>query len=157
MSSLAWQTAMKITLLVYTEAEGGKEHDHSADQIAEALASLGHDPSIYCVHGDVNKLIAGLRRRSPDLIFNLMEQFGDRLLGLVEVTGLIDLLDIPYTGSGAGELYLQEDKVLAKKLLAYDHVKSPDYAVFSPAAELETGGNLRMPLFVKPLRQDASC
>jgi D-alanine-D-alanine ligase len=28
--------------------------------------------------------------------------------------------------------------------------------VFSPAEELETGGNLRMPLFVKPLRMDSS-
>jgi D-alanine-D-alanine ligase len=147
---------MKITLLIYVEEAGAKDYDESADQIAEALAAAGHVPSIFPVHGDINKLISGLRRRAPDLIFNLLEQFGDRLLGLVEVTGLIDLLDIPYTGSGAGELYLQEDKALSKKLLAYDQVKSPDYAVFSPASELETGGNLRMPLFVKPLRQDAS-
>jgi D-alanine-D-alanine ligase len=147
---------MKITLLAHVEEEGGKEYDQAVDQIAEALTSLGHTPSIFCIHGDINKLISGLRRRSPDVIFNLMERFGDRMLGLVEVTALIDLLDIPYTGSGAGELYLQEDKALAKKLLAYDQVKSPDYAMFSPSAELETGGNLRMPLFVKPLRQDAS-
>jgi D-alanine-D-alanine ligase len=147
---------MKITLLVYVEEEGGREYDKSIDQIAEALAARGHEPSIFCVHGDINKLLAGLRRRQPDVIFNLMEQFGDRHLGLVEVTGLIDLLDIPYTGSGAGELYLQEDKALTKKLLAYEQVKTADFAVFSPQAELETGGNLRMPLFVKPLRMDSS-
>ncbi len=146
---------MKITLLVYGEEEGGKEYDASIDQIADALTQKDHSPSILCVHADINKLLAGLKRRDPELIFNLMEQFGGSL-GLVEVTGLIDLLGIPYTGSGAGELYLQEDKALAKKLLAYEKVRSPDFAVFSPAAELETGGNLRMPLFVKPLRQDAS-
>jgi D-alanine-D-alanine ligase len=147
---------MRITLLVYVEEEGSKDCDASVDQIADALSQRGHSPSVLCVHGDINRLVGGLKRRRPELIFNLMEQFGDRWLGLVEVTGLIDLLDMPYTGSGAGELYLQEDKALTKKLLAYEKVRSPDFAVFSPAADLETGGNLRMPLFVKPLRQDAS-
>ena len=33
-----------------------------------------------------------------------------------------------YTGGGPGELYLQEDKALAKKLLAYERVLYPDYA-----------------------------
>lgn len=147
---------MNVTLLVYVEQEDGSEYDKSIDQIAAALKQLGHAPSIYCVHGDLEQLITDLRREPPDLIFNLLEQFGDRLLGLVEITGVIDLLDIPYTGSGAGELYLQEDKSIAKKLLAYEEVKSPDYAMISPAADLETGGNLRMPLFVKPLRTDSS-
>ena len=63
---------------------------------------------------------------------------------------------MPYTGGGPGELYLQEDKALAKKLLAYEKVLYPDYATFAPGALFETGGNLRMPLFVKPLRMDAS-
>jgi D-alanine-D-alanine ligase len=147
---------MRITLLVYVEREGDKEHDKSIDQIAAALATAGHQASIMHVHDDVPKFVAGLRRRKPDLIFNLMEQFGAGMLGLVEATALLDLLEIPYTGSGAGELFLQEDKALTKKLLAYEKVNCPDYAVFSPHAELETGGNLRMPLFVKPLRMDAS-
>ena len=148
--------AMKITLLVYVEHEGETEYDKSIDQIAAALTHLGHSPSIQCVHGDLEGVIATLRRDRPDLIFNLLEQFGGRMLGLVEITGVVDLLDIAYTGSGPGELYLQEDKTIAKKLLAYDEVKSPDYAMISPAADLETGGNLRMPLFVKPLRTDSS-
>lgn len=147
---------MNITLLTYVENEGAKAYDPSIDQIAEALLAAGHKPSVFCVHGDISKMITGLRRRKPDLIFNLMEQFGDGNLGLVEATALIELLAIPYTGSGAGELYLQEDKALTKKLLAYENLNCPDFAVFSPDAELETGGNLRMPLFVKPLRMDAS-
>ena len=69
---------------------------------------------------------------------------------------LIELLEIPYTGGGPGEIYLQEDKALTKKLLAYEQVHFPDFAVFGLDADLETGGNLRMPLFVKPLRMDAS-
>ena len=57
---------------------------------------------------------------------------------------------------GPGDLYLQEDKALTKKLLAFDGIGYPNFAVFTRDADLETGGNLRMPLFVKPLRMDAS-
>ena len=41
------------------------------------------------------------------------------------VTGILDLLQLPYTGGGPGELYLQEDKALAKKLLAYERSSIP--------------------------------
>ncbi len=95
-------------------------------------------------------------RRKPDLVFNLMETFGDGQLGAVGVAGFLDLLGLPYTGGGPGEFYIQEDKALAKKLLAFDHIRYPEFAVFSRDADLETGGHLRMPLFVKPLRMDAS-
>jgi D-alanine-D-alanine ligase len=77
-------------------------------------------------------------------------------LGAADVAGFLDLLDVPYTGGGPGEIYIQEDKALTKKLLAFDRIPYPEYAVFSQDADLETGGHLRMPLFVKPLRMDAS-
>src|SRR5947209_3944899 len=115
-----------------------------------------HTVSVLAVHGDVKRLMAGLARRKPDLVFNLMETFGQSELGGVGVAGLLDLLGVRYTGVGPGEMYLQEDKALTKKLLAFDKIPYPDFAVFSKNADLETGGNLRMPLFVKPLRMDAS-
>jgi D-alanine-D-alanine ligase len=102
------------------------------------------------------KLITGIGRRKPDLVFNLMEMFGRDIFGEVGVTGLLELLNLPYTGVGPGECYLQQDKVLTKKLLAYEGILYPDFAVFSQDAGLETSGKLRMPLFVKPLRADAS-
>jgi D-alanine-D-alanine ligase len=42
------------------------------------------------------------------------------------------------------------------KLLAFEGVRSPDFAVFARDADLETVGHLHLPLFVKPLRMDAS-
>src|SRR4051794_32321319 len=147
---------MNVTVLTYLEKEDAREHDVVVDQVVKALRRGGHKPSVLGVHGDLRKLIAGLRRRKPGLVFNLMESFGDTQLGAVGVVGLLELLGIPYTGGGPGELYLQEDKALAKKLLAYDKIPCPDFAVFSQDADFETGGNLRLPLFVKPLRMDAS-
>jgi D-alanine-D-alanine ligase len=53
-------------------------------------------------------------------------------------------------------LYIRQDKGLAKKLLKFDNILFPDFAIFPKDADFETGGNLRPPLFVKPLRTDAS-
>jgi D-alanine-D-alanine ligase len=147
---------MNVTILTHLESENDRRHDVVVDQVAAALRKVGHKSSVLGVHGDLKKLIAGLRRRKPDLVFNLMETFGDSQLGAVGVVGLLDLLGARYTGGGPGEFYLQEDKALTKKLLAFDGIAYPDFAVFSRDADLETGGNLRMPLFVKPLRMDAS-
>jgi D-alanine-D-alanine ligase len=149
---------VKITILTYldSEDENSKEYDPVVPQVARTLRRLGHRVSVLGVHGDVKRLIAGLSRRRPELVFNLMEMFGDNVFGDIPVTGLLELLGVRYTGSGPGELYLSQDKGLTKKLLAFENILYPRYAVFSREAAFETGGNLRMLLFVKPLRSDAS-
>lgn len=154
----SWGTSetLRITILAYLEEEDAKAPDIVVDQVASALRKAEHEVSVLGVHGDVRKLITGLYRRKPDLVFNLLETFGGNLRGDVAVAGLLDLVGLRFTGGGSGELYLRQDKGLAKKILAFDGILFPKFAVFSRDASLETGGNLRMPLFVKPLRADAS-
>jgi D-alanine-D-alanine ligase len=149
---------MNITVLTYldSEDENSKDYEDVVPQVAKALRKLGHRVSILGAHADVKRLIAGLSRRNPDLVFNLMEMFGDNVFGDIPVAGLLDLLGLKYTGSGPGELYLSQDKGLTKKLLAFEDILYPRFAVFSRQQAFETGGNLRMPLFVKPLRSDSS-
>ena len=148
---------MRITVLTYVEeGERSRSFDAVVPQVARALRALGHKVSILGVHADVNRLIRGLRRRRPELVFNLLEMFGDDLHADIDVAGLLELLDLAYTGCGPGEYYLSQDKALSKRLLAYEQLLYPRFAVFSDETGLETGGNLRMPLFVKPLRSDSS-
>lgn len=147
---------MNVTVLTYLEREGAKSHDPVVDQVAAALTERGHTPTILGVHADIQKLVDGLTQPRPDIVFNLMEMFSQDPFGDVDVAGLLDLLDLPHTGGGAGEIFLRQDKSLAKKLLAFDGILFPRFAVFPRNAGFETGGNLRMPLFIKPLRLDAS-
>jgi D-alanine-D-alanine ligase len=147
---------MRVTILTYIEREDDPKVDPVVRHVAAALKANGHETSIVSVYGDVDKLLAGLRDTRPDLVFNLMEMWGDNILGDVGVTGLMDLLGLAYTGCGPGEGYLQQDKGLAKKLLAFDQIRYPDFAIFAADSTLETAGNLHLPLFVKPLRADAS-
>jgi D-alanine-D-alanine ligase len=147
---------MDITILAYLEP-GEEKPDVVMEQVAAALESGGHKTSILTLRHDVTEIVDGLKKRKPNLVFNLVESFGHDILGgQMGVAGLLDLLELPYTGGGPGEIFLQEDKALSKKLLAFETIPYPDFATFSPHADFETGGNLRMPLFVKPLRMDAS-
>ena len=147
---------MRVTIITWLESEQATEHDVVVDQVAAALEHGGHVVSIIGVHGDVQRLYDGLRITDPELVFNLMEMFDDNLLGDVSVAGLLELCGVPYTGCGPGELTLCQDKALTKKILAYEGIAYPRFAVFPQRGGFETGGNLRMPLFVKPLRADAS-
>jgi D-alanine-D-alanine ligase len=144
---------MDITVLTYLDPDDGR--DEVVDQVVAAL-SPRHAVRVVEVRDDLQTLVADLLAEPPELVFNLCEMFGDDVRGDAAVAAVLELLRLPFTGSGAAELYLQQDKGLSKKLLAFDEVLYPNFAIFSPDADLETGGNLRMPLFVKPLRTDAS-
>ncbi|HVJ86505.1 MAG TPA: ATP-grasp domain-containing protein [Caulifigura sp.] len=147
---------MNIAILAYLEP-GEKTPDVVMNQVAEALTAAGHSTSILTSRDDVAQLVQVVRDAKPDLVFNLLESFNNDMIGgSMGVAGVLDLLQVPYTGGGPGEIYLQEDKSLAKKLLDFEDVKYPDFASFTPNADFETGGNLRMPLFVKPQRMEAS-
>ena len=147
---------MDITILAYLEP-GDTAPDGVVEQAAVALTECGHVTSVLTIRRDIEELVRGLKARKPQLVFNLVESFGDDILGgVMGVAGVLDLLQVPYTGGGPGEIFLQEDKALAKKLLAFEGIRYPDFATFPANADFETGGNLRMPLFVKPLRMDAS-
>ncbi|MES1244651.1 MAG: ATP-grasp domain-containing protein [Acidobacteriota bacterium] len=147
---------MNITVLAGLENDDAGSYDPVVDQVAAALRENGHQVSIFAVHDDVAALVEGLQSRRPDLVFNLLETFGDDTSADVSVAGLLQLLGLRFTGGGPGELYLRQDKALAKKALAFESIPYPHYAVFTQDSDLETFGQLRMPLFVKPLRADAS-
>lgn len=147
---------MNITILTGLESADPKSYDIVVDQVAAALRKSKHRASIFGVHDDLKKLVTGFSRRKPDLVFNLLESFGEDTGGDVAVAGVLDLLRLRYTGGGPGELYLRQDKGLAKKVFAFENILYPHFAVFSQDADFEMAGNLRMPLFVKPLTADAS-
>jgi len=89
---------LRITVLTYAESESDRvaeKHDIVIDQVVRALEANGHRVSVLHVYGDVTQMISGLK---PDLVFNLMEMFGDDLRGDIGVVGQLELLHLRYTG-----------------------------------------------------------
>jgi len=146
---------VRVTVLTWLESEQATAYDVVVDQVAAALERGGHVVSIVGVHGDLQRLVDGIAVTAPALVFNLMEMWSDALVGDVAVAGLLELVGVPFTGSGPGGLVLCQNKGLAKKLFCFDGIASPRFAVFEPGAHVAANG-LTMPLIVKPLRGDAS-
>ncbi|RXZ76719.1 D-alanine--D-alanine ligase [Paenibacillaceae bacterium] len=68
------------------------------------------------------------------------------------VQGTLETLGIPYTGSGVLSSSLCMNKNIAKKLLRYEGVPTPDWLCWSTMSEYsaEAAGKLGYPLVVKP-------
>src|SRR5579871_1628389 len=103
---------------------------------------------------DPNKLVAGLRRERPDVVFNLFEGLADHSETEAHAAGILDWLGLPYTGSPYLTLCLARNKHLTKHLLHGAGLPTPAFQVVEelPVAECRLG----WPVIVKPATQDAS-
>ncbi len=124
--------------------------------VLHSLCRLGHAVETVAVFDDVVPIVEKVKSFSPDVVFNLTESFHDSRVHEPSIPALLNLLKVPYTGSGPDGLMLSKDKVLAKKVLAYHGVRVP-LSILSarrnPRRKLE---GLRFPAFVKPLGQESS-
>jgi D-alanine-D-alanine ligase len=90
----------------------------------------------------------------PDLVFNLCEGFGEQSSGEYCVAGLLELLGIPYTGSGPFALALALDKPTAKQLFAAAGMRTPAFSVCRE--RLEIPPDVSYPVILKLAGEDAS-
>jgi len=97
-------------------------------QIEAALAPLGHQYERVIVGDDVAPVLHALRTAAPDLVFNLAESFSGKSALESSVAGLLNLLNLRYTGSSPVTLGMAGDKSLTKKVLAFHGVKTPEFA-----------------------------
>src|ERR1051325_6556727 len=124
--------------------------------VIAALEKLGHEVRTIGVYEDPGLIINEVKSHPPDVVFNLTEHFNARSAYDRNVAGLLEMLDLPYTGSGPTGLTLCKNKGMAKEILAYHHIRVPDSAVFPIGAAIRRPKRLRFPLFIKPLQEEAS-
>jgi D-alanine-D-alanine ligase len=73
------------------------------------------------------------------------------------IQGALEVLGIPYTGSGVLGSALGMDKRKTKLLWTADGIPTPEHAVLSPGVDLDkVAARLGLPLFVKPAREGSS-
>jgi D-alanine-D-alanine ligase len=131
----------------------------SGARVEDALGRLGHDVVPIDVGLD---LIARLREAAPDVAFIAMHG-RDGEDGTVQE--LLEILGIPYTGSGVLACVRAMDKVLAKHLMIEAGIPTPDFFAFNETAFRELGAadaleaieeRLDFPIVVKPSAQGSA-
>ncbi len=125
-----------------------------------ALGGSGHEVWRVGVGNSVEKLVARLGKRRPQVIVNFCEAFAGETAGEAHLAALIELLDIPYTGSPPECLALVRDKARTKWLLAGAGLPTPPFVILKPGDPLPdeplSTWLKSSPLFVKPAAEDAS-
>jgi D-alanine-D-alanine ligase len=131
----------------------------SGARVEDALARLGHEIVSIDVALD---LIRRLRETRPDVAFIAMHG-RDGEDGTVQE--LLEILGIPYTGSGVLACARATDKVLAKHLMVEAGIPTPEFFAFNETAFRELGAaealpaieeRLDFPIVVKPSSQGSA-
>jgi D-alanine-D-alanine ligase len=131
----------------------------SGARVEDALEHLGHE----VVPIDVGRdLVTRLRAERPDVAFVALHGRGGED-GTVQE--LLEVLEIPYTGSGVYACVRCFDKVLSKHALRDGGLPTPDWVALGEIGFHELGAaealssiasRLRFPLVVKPVSQGSS-
>jgi D-alanine-D-alanine ligase len=66
------------------------------------------------------------------------------------------MIGVPYTGASAGQLFICNNKALAKKIFIFHRIKVPRFYAFERGATIKISSKLRLPAIVKPLCEEAS-
>jgi D-alanine-D-alanine ligase len=131
----------------------------SGARVEDALGRLGHE--VVSIDAGLD-LIRRLREADPDLAFIAMHG-RDGEDGTVQE--LLEILGIPYTGSGVPACGRAMDKVLAKHLMLEAGIPTPEFFAFNETAFRELGAadalgaieeRLAFPIVVKPSSQGSA-
>ena len=137
-------------------SEDYKEEQSTEFHIIKACRELGHTVSTLGVFDDVEPIVHSLKGNRPDIVFNLTEQFRDIRWLDKNIAGLLELLDIPFTGAGAQGLFLSRDKAACKQILGTRKIGVPKFYILPPGKKVKVSKKAPYPLVVKPLMEDAS-
>lgn len=124
--------------------------------VIEGLQALGHRVEVLGLLDSLSPLRQALTERTPDVVFNLLEEFNGIVTYDQHVVAYLELMRQPYTGCNPRGLLLSRDKPLAKKLLAYHRIATPRFKVLRKGARFSVPRELAYPLIVKSATEDAS-
>jgi D-alanine-D-alanine ligase len=155
---------LKITVLVDWNTIPEDDPGFHADplpavteyHVINALRELGHRVEITGVKDSVRELTEQLREQNPDFVFNLVEVFrGDRGQDR-NIAALLELMNIPYSGTGPDGLLLCRDKGLCKRILNAHRIRVPVFFTAMPGKKTVIPARFPLPAIVKPLYGDGS-
>ena len=124
--------------------------------VKQAIEFLDHKLIAVGVSNDLSTIRGAIDAHKPDIVFNLVEEFGGIAHFDQHVVSFLELLHQRYTGCNPRGLTIARDKALTKKILAYDGLKVPEFVIFPMKRVTKRPSTLGFPLFVKSLTEEGS-
>jgi D-alanine-D-alanine ligase len=156
-------SATPRVLILYNEPvlaedhpDADSEHEilYTVGELEKELSEAGVSHLRTGVLQDPTVLLQAVDQFKPDVVFNLYEGLATDPGSEAHMAGLLEWMNLPFTGSPALTLSLCRNKHLAKQLLLGSGLPTPAFQVVDslPIPELR----LDWPVIVKPSGQDAS-
>jgi len=121
--------------------------------ILKALQEKGYDARPMDVGHDIAEAL--IREKIECAFIALHGRFGED--GAIQ--GMLELMGIPYTGSGVLASALAMHKVVSKKIFLYEKIPTPSHEVFNRRdveKSSKRGVSLPLPVVVKPAREGST-
>jgi len=134
-----------------------EEYDSSEtiSLIKEALEARGHD-TVKLGGGSI--FLVNIRHQDVDIVFNISEGRGNYRSREAQIPSVLEMLDIPYTGSDPQCLALCLDKPLTKKIVSVEGIRTPKWLTAASEDEIRhiSWAKFSYPVIVKPAWEGSS-
>ncbi len=154
---LAYDLKQSVTLKNSAPDDALEEYDSplTIEYIRKAIESAGH--STFKLGGGT-EFLHNVLSEKVDIVFNISEGRGTYRSREAQIPSILEMLDIPYTGSDPLCLAVALDKPLTKKLAALEGVVTPKWVTIKNLQELAQTDWLKFPFpaIAKPAFEGSS-
>jgi D-alanine-D-alanine ligase len=156
--------------IIYDKGEKGKSaHDilsfmgikNDVHFLKKSLKTIGHEPVIIPLelNGSDHKYSMGrffsrIKNSGVDVVFNLCEDINGNSQAEINIPAILNLMNIPYTGSDIFGLIMTNDKCKTKHILVREGIPTPRYRIYHSSQKISYP--LKFPAIVKPNNEDGS-
>jgi len=146
---------MKNALILHNPLDSTSKEDemdvlNQAVMIETALLHLGFTSQRLAFSLKNNFLSDLIDLGNVSVVFNLVETINQSGRLSFVAPAILELLKVPFTGSGAEAIYMTTDKVICKTVLSYNKIKTPLWATNIKDIDPEIF------YIVKPISEDGS-
>lgn len=117
--------------------------------VADALKNGGNEVELIEADENAYVKLSGLK---PEIVFNVAEGFYGPSRES-QIPSILEMLNIPYTGSDSITTGICHDKSRCKEILSYYKIPNPEFFISNGSLN---GYNKKFPKFVKPLHEGSS-
>ncbi len=125
------------------------------DKMVKKLNKSGFSVYSLNIKDNIDTFLEDYFTNKPDVVFNFIELFRDRVELEASIVGLYELLDICYTGAPQMALINCQNKQTAKRILKHYGINTPEF-FYIDKKNHKIRNSLKFPLIVKPASEDAS-
>lgn len=140
----------KCILVLTSNVYQKSDLNYEENILIKSLISLGYDTNVH-IFSDIPELINKLNSLKPQLVFNLFKNTADDISIQMSITGILELLKIPYIGNTPFVLGLSITKNFVKRLLENKRILSIPHQIYR---DEPTSTYLKFPLILRPANMD---